>query len=55
MQSNVFIFMNCVRHGTSATFETGLNYFVLEGFNIRLDNDRVWQLKVFRYSFAETI
>ena len=41
MHSNVFIFMNCVRHGTSTTFETGLNYFVLEGFNKKLDDDRV--------------
>ena len=47
--------INLVRHGSSTTFETGLNYFVLEGFNILFDNDRVWQLKVFRYSLSETI
>ena len=47
--------INLVRHGSSTTSETGLNYFVLEGFNILFDNDRVWQLKVFRYSFTETI
>ena len=47
--------INLVRLGSSTTFETGLNYFVLEGFNIRFDSDRVWQLKVFRYNCSETI